>query len=145
MICDHVRVAVGFALAVAACSSDGKPSSVDAAAGKSVDAGTRDAAPVFHDAPAGSQLALVVPIAGPPSFVFVTDMMPAPVAGQTLHLQLDASSANGDLYVVAVLYQTGGGQFSPKSGVDYVAQSAMKFHFTGAPIDLGTLDLALAP
>lgn len=160
-------------IALGACSSDATHSTADAAAtadgarpvpgGRDAPAAP-DAAPAIPDAAVGSMLALAVPatytgtprelavvgtkkvpIAGPPDVVFVVDNMPAPVAGQTMHLTLDTSGASGDLYVVAVLYQQGGGQYSPESGVDYVAQSASTFHFTGAPIDLGTLDLALAP
>jgi hypothetical protein len=95
------------------------------------------------------QLAIVatkhVPIAGPPDAVLAIVNAPVVAAGQTLELTVDASGASGDLYVVAVLYQQGGGQYQPKSGVDYVAQSATTFHFTGAPIALGTLALAVAP
>lgn len=121
-------------------------------------------APVAPDAPTGSslvlnvpgtytgsprQLAIIgakqVPVAGPPDTVFLLDSHPAPHAGQPLALTLDTASATGELYVVVVLYQQGGGQYSPKSGVDYVAQSAHKFTFTGAPQDLGALDLVIAP
>lgn len=154
------------ALALTACGGDTTTSRSDAAAQGASDAPSAppDTVPMGADAAAGSALTLVVPatytgtprqlavvgtnsvpIAGPPAAVFLLDDAPAPVAGQAIHLELDTSSASGDLYVVAVLYQEGGGQFQPEPGIDYVAQSAASFHFAGAPMDLGSLDLALAP
>jgi hypothetical protein len=158
--------AFAAALVLAACGGDTTTSRSDAAAQGASDAPSAppDTVPTNPDAAVGSALTLVVPatyagtprqlavvgansvpIAGPPAAVFLIDDAPAPVAGQAMHLELDTSGASGDLYVVAVLYQEGGGQFQPEPGVDYVAQSAASFHFTGAPMELGSLDLALAP
>ena len=39
----------------------------------------------------------------------------------------------------------GGGQFVPASGIDYLATSTTSFEFDGGPMDLGAIDLALAP
>jgi hypothetical protein len=169
---DSIRTGLAaLALALAACGSDGKTSTPDApraaadAPAAAPDApATPDAAVAMPDAKPGSSLTLQVPasysgaprelaiigvkklpVGGPPDAVFLVDDKPAPAAGQAMALTLDTSAAMGDLYVVAVLYQQGGGQFTPKSGVDYVAQSAQTFHFTGAPIALGTLTLTLAP
>lgn len=127
------------------------PRAIDAAPASDAPAAT---SPLVLQVPASysgtpRQLAVVgvkhLPVGGPPDAVFLLDSMPMPQAGQSMTLALDTSSAMDDLYVVAVLYQQGGGQFSPKSGVDYVAQSASTFHFTGAAMDLGTLALVLAP
>ena len=169
MIAMFVRVAVVISIATAAGCGNSSSHAIDAsptgdAARAPLDAKHELDAPRFLDAPAGSSLRLAVPstytgaprelavigakqvpVNGPPDSVFLLDMMPAPVAGQTLNLSLDTSTASGAMYVVVVLYQQGGGQFSPKSGVDYVAQSAATFNFTGASLDLGTLNLVLAP
>ena len=168
---DSIRTGLAaLALALAACGSDGKTSTPDApraapdAPAATPDASPPDAAVASPDAAPGSTLTLdvpasysgaprelavigvkQVPVGGPPDAIFLADNQPMPVAGQAMALTLDTSAATGDLYVVAVLYQQGGGQFTPKSGVDYVAQSAHTFHFTGAPMSLGTLTLTLAP
>ena len=160
-----------LALALAACgggtttTADAPPPSTDAPPSPPDAPPARpDAPPSPPDAQPGSTLTLEVPgsyggtprelavigvkqvpVAGPPDAVFLVDDHPAPVAGGAMSLSLDTSAASGDLYVVAVLYQQGGGQFTPKSGVDYVAQSAQPFHFTGAPMQLGSLALTLAP
>ncbi len=87
-----------------------------------------------------------VPVAGPPDSILFLENNPAITAGGTITPALDTSALDGDFYVVAVLYQVGGGQFTPKSGVDYVAQTATAIHFTRGEVqDLGTLPLALAP
>ena len=152
----------------AACGGGGTssphPDAHAAADARAIDAPHTVDAPKAIDAAATSQLVLQVPasysgmprqlavvgvkhvpVAGPPDAVFLLDNMPAPHAGQPMTLTLDTSSASGALYVVAVLYQQGGGQYSPKSGVDYVAQSASTVDFTGAAMDLGSLDLVIAP
>lgn len=158
-----------FTVLVAACGG-GSTSSPHADAQASADAPHVADAPAAIDAPhaidaattsrlvlqvpasytgTARQLAVVgvqhVPVAGPPDSVFLLDSMPMPQSGQAMTLALDTSSATGALYVVAVLYQQGGGQYSPQSGVDYVAQSASTFDFTGAAMDLGSLDLVIAP
>lgn len=87
-----------------------------------------------------------VPVSGPPDSILFLENNPAITAGATLTPALDTSALDGDFYVVAVLYQVGGGPFSPKSGVDYVAQTAAAIHFTSGQVqDLGTLPLVLAP
>lgn len=164
----HARSSALFTILVAACGGGTSSPHVDAPA--SADAQHVTDAPGAIDAPhavdatatsrlvlqvpmsysgTARQLAIVgvqhVPVAGPPDSVFLLDNMPMPHGGQAMTLALDTSSATGALYVVAVLYQQGGGQYSPKSGVDYVAQSASTFNFTGAAMDLGTLDLVIAP
>lgn len=168
---DLSTYAAGLALAVTTavgCSSSSTSKAIDAApagdAHRALDAARPLDAPRFLDAPAGSTLRLVipvsysgvprelavigvkqVPVSGVPDSIFLTDMTPMATAGQTETLSLDTSAASAMLYVVVVLYQQGGGQFTPKSGVDYVAQSAAPFTFAGAPLDLGTLNLVLAP
>lgn len=165
----HARSAALFSVLVAACGGGSTSSpQIDAQsvadAHHNVDAPSAPDAPHAVDAAATSQLVLQVPSsysgtprqlavvgvqhvppAGPPDAVFLLDSMPMPHGGQPMTLSLDTSSAMGALYVVAVLYQQGGGQYSPKSGVDYVAQSASTFNFTGDAMDLGTLDLVIAP
>jgi hypothetical protein len=85
-----------------------------------------------------------LPIAGPPAGVlFQSSTAPAVTAGQPLVVHGDATGITGDYYVVAVLYMQGGGQFSPKPGVDYDAFGAQKVHFAGAAIDLGAMKLVL--
>ena len=86
-----------------------------------------------------------VPVAGPPAGILYQVMNPVVTAGQSLTIHGDATGIKGSDYVVVVLYMQGGGQFAPKSGVDYEAQTASAMTFTGGPIDLGTLTLALAP
>jgi hypothetical protein len=83
------------------------------------------------------------PVTGPPSGVIYMADNPVLTAGQTVTLTGDASKLTGTKYVIAVVYMTGGGTFSPKAGVDYES-SDEKIVFTGQPIDLGTLTLALA-
>lgn len=158
----HARSLALFATLAACSSSSTSTPKADAAAAAdaahSIDAAkTPDASTASHlvlKVPGGysgspRQLAVVgaknVPISGPPDSVFLLDNMPMPHAGMSMNLSLDTSTATGSLYVVVVLYQQGGGQYSPKSGVDYVAQSASTFNFTGAPMDLGSLDLVIAP
>ncbi|HSN26030.1 MAG TPA: hypothetical protein VLT45_07085 [Kofleriaceae bacterium] len=164
----HVRSSALFILLLAACGGGGTSSPhvdahTSADAPKSID-GPRAIDAQSIDATATSQLVLQVPasysgaarqlaivgvkhvpVSGPPDAVFLLDNMPMPHGGQPMTLALDTSTASGQLYVVAVLYQQGGGQYSPKSGVDYVAQSASTFDFTGAAMDLGSMDLVIAP
>ncbi len=163
----HVRSSSLFILAVAACGGSTSSPPVDAHSSadaphtsdgpRAIDAPAVDAAAMSQlvlQVPAGysgsaRQLAVVgvkhLPVGGPPDAVFLLDNMPMPHGGQPMTLALDTSTASGQLYVVAVLYQQGGGQYSPKSGVDYVAQSASTFDFTGAAMNLGTMDLVIAP
>jgi hypothetical protein len=165
----HARSIALFTLLVAACGGGGTSSphaDADSAsdAPHAIDSPRAADAPHAVDAAVTSQLVLNVPasysgsarqlavvgvkhlpVGGPPDAVFLLDNMPMPHGGQPMTLALDTSSASGPLYVVAVLYQQGGGQYSPKSGVDYVAQSASTLDFTGAAMDLGSLDLAIAP
>jgi hypothetical protein len=86
----------------------------------------------------------VVPVAGPPAAILAQIENPVVTPGQPLVVHGDATGVTGSYYVVAVLYMTGGGQFSPAKGVDYEAQTATKVTFDGGPIDLGTMTLALA-
>ncbi|MCE9573071.1 MAG: hypothetical protein K8W52_07935 [Deltaproteobacteria bacterium] len=87
-----------------------------------------------------------VPVAGPPDSILFLENNPVITAGGTISPALDTSALDGDFYVVVVLYQVGGGTFTPKSGVDYVAQTATAIHFTSGQVqDLGTLPLVLAP
>ena len=101
-------------------------------------AGTpRQLAVVVHDEPA---------LGGIPDGILYQDDDPDDAtAGAALELALDVSATEGTYHVTAVLYIEGGGQFIPESGVDYLGTSGATFDFTGAPIDLGRIDLALAP
>jgi hypothetical protein len=166
------RAACVFGLFLIACGGstsappDAAPVAVDAAAPDAPaspdaappDATRPDAMPTSHVAlkvPAtytGTARELVVvavkhvPVAGPPDSILFLQNTPAITAGGTVEPPLDTSALDGDFYVVAVLYQDGGGQFSPKSGVDFVAQTAAAVHFIpGQVADLGTLSLTLAP
>lgn len=84
-----------------------------------------------------------LPPQGPPSAVLDQMQAPAVTAGQSLTVTGDASGVTGDYFVLVVLFMNGGGQMSPKAGVDYVAASPAKVHFDGMSKDLGTLNLAL--
>jgi hypothetical protein len=83
------------------------------------------------------------PVTGPPDGV-IYQGTPSLTPGQPLHLSGDASGLHGSENVLAVLYVQGGGQFSPQPGVDY-ASAPEQVVFTGKPIDLGTLTLAIVP
>lgn len=97
----------------------------------------------------GTPRALIValvpalPVAGPPAEVVTQIAMPTIAAGSTLPLELPVRS-RGDFYVLAVLYEVGGGMFSPMAGVDYDAASMAKVTFPGTgSVDAGTLELHL--
>jgi hypothetical protein len=95
------------------------------------------------------QLSVVVeaqlPPAGPPAGILYQANSPVLVAGQKLDVALDATGISGDYFVLVVLYMQGGGNFSPKSGVDYQVATTAKVHFDGGAHNLGELDLVLAP
>ncbi|HEY2516069.1 MAG TPA: hypothetical protein VGI39_34595 [Polyangiaceae bacterium] len=139
----------GNAAPADAGSADSGPpvASIEAGSGSATGASlTLDIPPTFKGTP--RELDVVVtatlPIAGPPAAVLYQAKNPAVTAGQLLPLHGDAAGVAGNYFVVAVLYMQGGGQFSPASGVDYEAQSAKTFAFTGGAMDLGTMSLALA-
>ena len=127
---------------------------VSAPPGMSADAGSTSssAPPLVLEVPATfkgtpRELDVVVtatlPIAGPPAAILYQQKSPTVTAGASLSVPADATGVKGNYYVVAVLYMQGGGQFSPTSGIDYEAQSAKTFTFTGSSLDLGTMSLAL--
>jgi hypothetical protein len=84
-----------------------------------------------------------LPILGPPAAVLYESATPGVTAGQPLTVHGDVSTVHGDYFVVAVLYMQGGGQFSPKAGVDYDAYGTQKVHFDGSAVDLGTMRLSI--
>lgn len=82
---------------------------------------------------------------GPPTGTLYEGTPSGLAAGQPLTVIGDATGASGSYYVVAVLYMKGGGTFVPMPGVDYVGETSSPVVFTGAPIDLGSLAITVAP
>jgi hypothetical protein len=89
-----------------------------------------------------------LPLAGPPAVLpaFLQKDVPELKAGEEIEIDTP-TTADGDYYVVAILYMQGGGTLGPpKPGVDYQAATAQRVTFTpGETLDIGTLELALAP
>jgi hypothetical protein len=85
-----------------------------------------------------------LPVAGPPAAILYQQKSPTVTAGAPWTIHGDATGVSGQYYVVVALYMQGGGSFSPKAGVDYVAESSAKVAFGGGPVDLGTMKLVLA-
>ncbi|MCA9675286.1 MAG: hypothetical protein KC464_09650, partial [Myxococcales bacterium] len=122
------------------------------------DAATPDAAPAAShltvhvpDDFAGTTRQLVVvyhpqpTLSGAPTGSLYQANAPALTAGADVDLAVDPLGVTGTYYVTTVLYMVGGGQFVPASGIDYLATSTTSFEFDGGPMDLGAIDLALAP
>jgi hypothetical protein len=153
----RIATVVALATAAAACSSEtnGPP----AGSGSTGDAGVLpEASAPSHDAtltlevPATligtpRQLDVVafssLPIKGPPAAVLYERASPAVTPGVPIVVRGDVTGVTGELYVVAVLYMNGGGQFSPKAGVDYAAYGTKTVRFDGAAMDLGSMKLTL--
>jgi hypothetical protein len=163
---------LGSAFAVAACASDAASSGSTASGADSgttpvVDAATATDAGATSTPDTGTtkpqwtirltvprdytgtprQLAVVLvnalPVTGiPAAFLKFVDN-PTVAAGQEITLTGDVPPNRGPFKVLAALYMQGGGQFSPKPGTDYDAATANFVELTGAPVDFGTLPLAL--
>jgi len=163
---------LGSAVAVAACASDAASSGSTASGADSgttpvVDAATATDAGATSTPDTGTtkpqwtirltvprdytgtprQLAVVLvnslPVTGiPAAFLKFVDN-PTVAAGQEITLTGDVPTNRGPFKVLAALYMQGGGQFSPKPGTDYDAATANFVELTGAPVDFGTLPLAL--
>jgi hypothetical protein len=85
-----------------------------------------------------------LPPAGPPDKLGAQIDAPPVTAGKPYDLKMTGIDVKGDYWVYAVLYMPGGGQFQPKAGVDYVAQSKVAFTLDGKAMTLTpSFDLAL--
>jgi len=84
-----------------------------------------------------------LPPSGPPAGVAKIVDNPAIAAGMPFEFEADEMMTSGDYFVYVVLYNEGGGNFVPVSGVDYVVQSASKVHVGGGPVNLGDMTVSL--
>ena len=69
---------------------------------------------------------------------------PTIVSGETYEFSRENLDIVGDYYLYFVLYDLDGGEFIPKSGIDYIATTTEVYTFDGNPITLPTLDLTIA-
>ncbi|MGZ3449397.1 MAG: hypothetical protein ACXVEF_07340 [Polyangiales bacterium] len=86
-----------------------------------------------------------LPVAGPPDGgILMQVATPKLTAGGTFAIEGDLAGITGNYYVLAVVYMKGGGNFSPKDGIDYDASTAKALSFDGkSGVDGGTLSLAI--
>jgi hypothetical protein len=86
-----------------------------------------------------------LPVAGPPDGGILMQVdTPKLTAGGTFAVEGDVTGISGSYYILAVVYMKGGGNFSPKDGVDYDASTAKALEFDGkSGVDGGTLSLAI--
>ena len=69
---------------------------------------------------------------------------PTVVPGETYEFSREGLEVKGEYYIYFVLYDIDGGEFIPKSDIDYIATTSEPYTFDGSPITLPALDLTIA-
>ena len=80
----------------------------------------------------------------PPQGVMPEIMEPSIVPGEPYKIAHTEVDADGEYYLMFVLYNVGGGEWIPEAGVDYVSITNQSVLFDGDPIDLGAMELTFA-
>ncbi len=84
-----------------------------------------------------------LPPVGPPVGVAAIVEDPAIAPGAPFEFKAEDMMTSGTYFVYVVLYNEGGGNFVPVSGIDFTTQTPTKVRVGSGPVNLGDMTVAL--